>query len=194
MRLAVHLVVVGAKGLHASEQATLGSTADSVAHYPYASYSVLVARPSAQVQPLNIILVVDGSSETWRAVEFLCALSLPDWAKVTMVTVNDERIDIPAYVISQERRQQAGSLSLGPTFAEGYTTTVLERLHKCGTQGWSNVCSGDPVEAILTAAQEQEADLVVIGARGHPCPNPLCLGNVAERVIKNASCSVLAVR
>jgi nucleotide-binding universal stress UspA family protein len=51
-----------------------------------------------------------------------------------------------------------------------------------------------PADEILAAAQEQDADLIVVGARGRTRAGPFRMGDVAQKVVKYGSCSVLVVR
>lgn len=54
--------------------------------------------------------------------------------------------------------------------------------------------SGVPFEAIVAAATEERADVIVMGTHGRSGLNRLLLGSVADRVIRLAPCPVLAVR
>jgi nucleotide-binding universal stress UspA family protein len=54
------------------------------------------------------------------------------------------------------------------------------------------VHSDSPASALLDAAKD--ADLVVVGARGHGGFNGLHMGSVSTQVIGHASCPVLVVR
>lgn len=49
-------------------------------------------------------------------------------------------------------------------------------------------------ESILTVAQEQQVDLIVMGTHGHQGLDRLLLGSVTEKVLRKARCPVLAVR
>jgi nucleotide-binding universal stress UspA family protein len=53
---------------------------------------------------------------------------------------------------------------------------------------------GQPVDEIVRLAEENQADLIVVGTHGHSGLRHLFLGSVAERVVRHASCSVLLVR
>jgi nucleotide-binding universal stress UspA family protein len=53
---------------------------------------------------------------------------------------------------------------------------------------------GAPSEEILKAAEEECADMIVMGTHGRRGLNWLFLGSVAERVIRLATCPVLTVR
>jgi nucleotide-binding universal stress UspA family protein len=53
---------------------------------------------------------------------------------------------------------------------------------------------GDPVRTILDVAAETKADLIVMGTHGRTGLGRLLLGSVAEQVLRNARCPVLAVK
>jgi nucleotide-binding universal stress UspA family protein len=53
---------------------------------------------------------------------------------------------------------------------------------------------GDPAEAILDVAEEQGADLIVIGSKGMQGSRRFLLGSVPDKVSHHAPCSVLIVR
>jgi len=53
---------------------------------------------------------------------------------------------------------------------------------------------GEPANALLKAAEERDADLVVVGARRHPGLAERLLGTVATEVVRRAECEVLIVR
>ncbi|WP_183095138.1 universal stress protein [Nocardioides stalactiti] len=52
----------------------------------------------------------------------------------------------------------------------------------------------DVADAVLAAAQEEAADLIVVGIRHRSPVGKLLLGSVAQRVILDATCPVLAVK
>jgi nucleotide-binding universal stress UspA family protein len=56
------------------------------------------------------------------------------------------------------------------------------------------VAEGDAAASIWRAAEQLPAELVVIGSHGRTGLARLAIGNVAERVVQTASCSVLVVR
>jgi len=56
------------------------------------------------------------------------------------------------------------------------------------------VRTGTPAEAIVEAAVDYGADLIVMSAPAHNGPLNLVRGSVAERVFREARCPVLAVR
>lgn len=54
--------------------------------------------------------------------------------------------------------------------------------------------AGDPPAEIVRAAQDERADLVVMGTHGRSGLPRLILGSVADRVIRTAPCPVVTVR
>ncbi len=52
----------------------------------------------------------------------------------------------------------------------------------------------DVAEAVLAAADEEQATLIVVGVRHRSAVGKLLLGSVAQRVILDAHCPVLAVK
>jgi len=54
--------------------------------------------------------------------------------------------------------------------------------------------NGKPAQAIMTVASEQQADLIVMGAKGLGAIARVLLGSVSTRVVQHSSCSVLVVR
>jgi universal stress protein A len=56
------------------------------------------------------------------------------------------------------------------------------------------VVHGTPAEEIIRAAQDHEADLIVISTHGRMGLKHLFMGSTAERVIRHAHCPVLVVR
>lgn len=53
---------------------------------------------------------------------------------------------------------------------------------------------GLPGQAILTVAEEIQADLIVMGTHGRRGISHLLLGSVAEYVLRNAKCPVVTVK
>ena len=54
--------------------------------------------------------------------------------------------------------------------------------------------TGQPAAEIVQIAQEQDAGLLIIGARGQTRAEPFPLGGVAEKLVRFAPCSVLVAR
>jgi nucleotide-binding universal stress UspA family protein len=67
-------------------------------------------------------------------------------------------------------------------------------LRQRGIKASRRVQTGAPSEEIVKIAEEERADLIVMGTHGRAGLNHLLLGSVAERVVRLATCPVLTVR
>ncbi|MDQ2869694.1 MAG: universal stress protein [Acidobacteriota bacterium] len=65
---------------------------------------------------------------------------------------------------------------------------------KSGVKARPLVLTGDPEEALVTAATDHHVDLLVMGTHGRKGVSRFFLGSVAARVIASAPCAVLTVR
>jgi nucleotide-binding universal stress UspA family protein len=64
----------------------------------------------------------------------------------------------------------------------------------CGASGADlRVLIGDPVETVLLLAEEEEAQLIVVGSRGRGALKAALLGSVSAMLTKRASCPVTVV-
>lgn len=64
------------------------------------------------------------------------------------------------------------------------------RAHQVRTAGDST----DPAEELITAAEDLDAEFIVIGLRRRSPVGKLLLGSNAQRILLNAGCPVLAVK
>jgi nucleotide-binding universal stress UspA family protein len=78
--------------------------------------------------------------------------------------------------------------------AEELTARVERELREAGVATEARVVQGDPREAIVDAARDTGADLVVVGSHGRTGVGKLLMGSVATHVVGHAPCSVLVVK
>ena len=73
-------------------------------------------------------------------------------------------------------------------------TTLEQVMARAGVKGEALILDGSPATELVSSAEELGAELIVVGTHGRTGLIRLALGSVAERVIRSAGCSVLAVR
>lgn len=66
--------------------------------------------------------------------------------------------------------------------------------HLGGTKVEGRVVTGYAAEEILTLADEQGCDLIIMGTHGRRGIDRILFGSVAEKVVKSARCPVLTIR
>jgi nucleotide-binding universal stress UspA family protein len=71
---------------------------------------------------------------------------------------------------------------------------LVEHAQKEGVEARALLLTGFADEAIIEAAEQQRADLIVMGTHGRRGAARLFLGSVAARVISTAPCPVMTVR
>ncbi|MEA2578125.1 MAG: hypothetical protein QOD78_1713 [Chloroflexota bacterium] len=81
----------------------------------------------------------------------------------------------------RDRRQAAAQELVGRGRAMGIKVSFL-------------VWTGDPGESIVSAAEAEGVDLVVVGTHGRGTIGRFILGSVSDHVVRNAPCPVLVVR
>jgi nucleotide-binding universal stress UspA family protein len=71
---------------------------------------------------------------------------------------------------------------------------LVERGRSAGVLVSYLVWTGDPGDMIVSAAEAEHADMIVVGSHGRGAVGRLFLGSVSEHVVRNAPCPVLVVR
>jgi len=139
--------------------------------------------------PRNIIVAIDGSEPSFKALDYalqlakaggsdvigLHAILLPSYAAPKTLDILRNELSNKAAAFMDRARKAAESNGL--RFREKIVTT-----------------DRSVVLAIVEQAGTEKADLVVIGTRGTTGFPKLMLGSVAAGVVNMAPCPVLAVR
>ena len=199
----IDLVALGTKGLSGMNRFLMGSVSEWVLYD--APCSVLVVRDQPQwastaiSRGLHVLLAMDGSSDSLEAVALLKTLKLPSTSRLTILHVVEKptalitlalvsgHIDATKFAKDCRRTgQQAGAQLLEETRRE----LMGEELEVD-----TKMTEGHAADEILNAAQEVQADLIVVGASGvTELKRIMMLGGVSHKVVRHAPCSVLVVR
>ncbi|MFN3651273.1 MAG: universal stress protein [Armatimonadota bacterium] len=186
------LIVLGAKRRDGLTELLLGSTSLAVARR--SPLPVLSARPISQGLR-SVVLATDGSPPARRAGELLSRFLLPETTEITVVQVLSPveaeasqlgyGTDVLDQAVAGLRRAGGGA---GPRPGEAPDESGRSpRLIRPALR------TGEPASEILQVVQEVSADLVVAGTRKVSLAESLLIGSVADRLLKEASCSVLLV-
>jgi nucleotide-binding universal stress UspA family protein len=184
------LIIVGQRGMTSSPSFLLGGVSQKVA--TYAPCSVLVVKDDPIVLD-RIVLAVDGSEASHKAVEFLRRPPFKAPLRVHVVTVWPQG----AAMSSAHPGKRSGRSELKEvvrTKGEELLRTVATELTQGPYTVQTELLRGDPAFAILDAAIRQDARMVVVGARGLTAIKRFLLGSVCQKVLVHALCSVLIVR
>lgn len=77
---------------------------------------------------------------------------------------------------------------------EAIAQELVERGREAGVPVSFLVWDGDPGDMIVSAAEAEDVDMVVVGSHGRGAVGRFFLGSVSEHVVRHATCPVLVVR
>jgi nucleotide-binding universal stress UspA family protein len=143
----------------------------------------------------SIVAGTDGSSTAQMALQAAVDLAQQAGARLHIVSAYEP-------VSEQSMRSDSLDVPQDVQWAVGPRTEVLELLEQArATAARAGVAQvetfarqGDAADAILDVAEEQAADLIVVGNKGMTGAKRFLLGSVPNKVSHHAPCSVLIVR
>ncbi|MBM4125080.1 MAG: universal stress protein [Nitrospira sp.] len=183
------LVVMGQRGMTATLTFLLGGVTQKVA--TYAPCSVLVVKQSGATLD-RLLLAVDGSEESNKAVQFLSHVPFKSPLRLTIVTVWPGR---PAEPLAPSGPQdEFTGKEVVRTKGEDLLRSVAAAFRNGPYGVETEWLQGDPALSILEAAVRHQAQMIVLGARGLKAIKRFLLGSVSQKVLVHAPCSVLIVR
>jgi nucleotide-binding universal stress UspA family protein len=146
---------------------------------------------------MRILLATDGSPDAEGALAFVAALPLPEGAAVRLVSVMSD----PPVPLGPAGDVPPGSWQTWEQCCraeQAQTSEALARaaaaLQRDGVAVGSEVRPGQPAGEILAAAEEFDADLVVLGSKGRVGLERFLLGSVAENVARHCPRPVVIAR
>ena len=142
----------------------------------------------------SIVVGTDGSETAPQAVRQAAGLAGTLGASLELVSAYEP---VPAQRLSQERREAPEDLQWAINPREEVDATLeaaAEIAREAGVTVTAYARQGDPADAILDVAEEQGADLIIVGNKGMTGAKRFLLGSVPNKVSHHAPCSVLIIR
>ena len=142
----------------------------------------------------SIVVGTDGSDTATKAVRRAVELARAVGAKVELVSAYEP---VPAQQLAAERRDAPEDLqwTINPReVVDATLDAAAEVAQEEGVKAQVYARQGDPADAILDVAEEQNADLIVVGNKGMTGAKRFLLGSVPNKVSHHAPCSVLIIR
>jgi nucleotide-binding universal stress UspA family protein len=189
----VDLIVMGTHGATGFDHLVLGSTTEKVLRK--ALCPVLTIPPRAHATSTlpyeRVLCAVDFSEPSRAALELALSLTHEAGASLTLLHViewpsEDEPIalrsfNVPEYTHYHEEaaRAQLAALLPDPPGQWRATTTIGH---------------GKPYREILRVADEDRADIIVMGVQGRNALEIMLFGSTTNQVVRRASCPVLTLR
>ncbi len=142
----------------------------------------------------RIVVGTDGSETATEAVRQAADLASKVGASLTLVSAYEP---VSQTRLREERQQVPGDMAHTVSPREDVEATLSEAAEMVKGMGVdvNTVASqGDPADAILDTAEEQNADLIIVGNKGMTGAKRFLLGSVPNKVSHHAPSSVLIVR
>jgi nucleotide-binding universal stress UspA family protein len=132
-----------------------------------------------------VLFAYDGSLFAKRALRYAKQFG-PD-ARIAAIAVAPILLEAP-------RTEQSTPPEHGMREAKRQLEEARSILADDGIEAEFIQAAGNPAAEIITAAEERDADLIVVGHRGRSAISRFIEGSVSDRVVRHAPCDVLVVR
>ena len=138
----------------------------------------------------KVLVPVDGSDNSFRALDAALLLSEKLGSKVTAIHIMEE---IPVLHIQSEK--------LLKELVDAYKKEMQSILSKCteiatrkGVSINTKLLQGNVGSTILDFCEKEKFDIIVMGSRGMGKFKELVLGSVSNKIVHHSSCPVMIVR
>jgi len=189
----VDAIVMGTQGKRGLERFFMGSTADGVLRRTDVPTFVVPPGASHAKSAFDRILVaIDDSDPSDAAAHFARDLAKAEEAHVIVCGV----------VATRDLAEKAATYGYDPMamleeLRAGTSALIaahMEQGRADNVASESVIAEGDPAENILTTADAQRAELIVVGTHGRRGLQRLFVGSVAESVVRRSMVPVAVVR
>lgn len=135
----------------------------------------------------NILLAFDGSDCSNKALIYASNLAEQYGAVLWLIHVFPHTSDLLGYEDFEKlfaKRKSAG---------QAVVDAALQKLDKSTLKVRTELLEGPEADCIIRAAENRQADLIVMGTRGLGAVKGLLIGSVSRKVLHFASCPVMVV-
>jgi nucleotide-binding universal stress UspA family protein len=134
-----------------------------------------MGRPEGMEEDLykKILIATDGSETANEAADFGIEMFGCSGAKIYALHVIDNTLE------------ETGDKA---------TSYIEEKAKAAGLEVETRVLKGHPAERIITFAEDNEIDMIIVGSLGKSGTRRFILGSVSENVVRHAKVPVLVVR
>ena len=142
----------------------------------------------------SIVVGTDGSETAGEAVREAIELATAVGGSIELVSAFEP---VPNQRLREESRQAPEDLQWMVNPREDVDATLkeaAEQAKEAGVDVETYARQGDPADAILDVAEEQNADLIIVGNKGMTGAKRFLLGSVPNKVSHHAPCSVMIIQ
>jgi len=184
------MLVVGRRGMGTFKRLLIGSTSEAVAARATVPVVIVPEQWKAADHTGPVLVAIDDSENSQAVIEFAIAEATERRLPVRLLHV----WDLPA-IYSWDAMNVAGLSTEWTENAERHLENLKvewQRKHPSLTLE-AEVRRGHPVDGIVTASVETNAQLLVIGTRHHTRVSSFLLGSITRGVLQHAACPLAVV-
>lgn len=143
---------------------------------------------------MRVLVAIDGSESSKSVLDRVMARPWPAGTEIKVLNV----LEPPSHLMG---RHMAGA---DPEFEMVWkalqeqgmdlVTKAAARMREAGLNASTLLREGDPKSQIIDAAEEEQADMIILGSHGRKGLRRFLIGSVSEAVVRHAHCSVEIVR
>lgn len=192
------LILLGSRGHSTIQRLLLGSTAQAVLRHAYCSVEIVRpprSKSAAGSTAMKILIPTDGSACAEHALQSIVTHPWPSGSQCKVISCPEYPVmigDYPFFI--QEHLTEI--IKTSEDHARESIEKSISFLQASGLAVQTEVTEprDTPSNAILSASENWQADLIVIGCHGRRGFDRMILGSVSESVAMHAHCSVELVR
>jgi len=189
------LIVMGTHGRSGFERLVLGSVTEKVLRKATCSLlTIPLSAPPAGAVPVlfrRIVAAVDFSGVSMCALRHAASLAAEVAAHLTVMHVIEAPERLELWI---DRDQATSDVRRWTEAADRRLRSAVSDETREYAYVTQRVVTGRAYPEILRVADEQQADLIVLGAHGHGVLEAMFVGSTAQHIVRAAACPVLMVR
>lgn len=149
-----------------------------------------MSEESTSVEIKTILVAMDGSDLSDKALRYACVLGAPINAELIVMHVVPMLVSATPYHDTVSDQPFLALQKMGEDIISRAKQTALEMNYEITDL----ISQGDPASRIIDIATERDVDLIVLGSRGIGGIKRLFVGSISDKVANQAPCPVLIVR
>ena len=201
------LVIIGVRGLGEVQENAIGSVCERVVRR--INTDVLIVKNEKPLEG-RVIVTVDGSEQSFRAVEMAADLAVKYDLELEAVSVYDPHYHHVAFngiakILSGEMGEVFKSdeqeklhedvIDKGlEKIYQGHLESALKKVMESGIKLKTTLLEGKPYDQILKYIDKVKPSLLVLGRTGIHAIDGLDLGSATENILRDAKCNVLITK
>jgi nucleotide-binding universal stress UspA family protein len=142
----------------------------------------------------TILVPLDGSKRAEAILSHVEKMAIKFGARVVLLTCVEQKLPYPGDLEVSAMARTDDDMVQQTQGAESYLQEVQTKLEQQGIRVSTTLMQGQPVEAILAVAAQENADLIAIASHGRSGLGRVFYGSVAAGILQRVDRPLLIIR